>query len=207
MEWIEFQHTKRTYVGVDEVGRGAWAGPMVACACALTPEILKKIQSSLVCDLIRDSKKMTKKNRKAVFEQLRNFSESFHIREIPAKDIDKNGIQYANTNAFHELITVHEHLDAEIVCDHVGGFNMAEYGNRVKMRKHAESHSFAVALASVYAKEFRDGIMRNLSEEYSAYGWESNVGYGTRKHAEGIRKNGITKYHRKSFLSSFGYTV
>lgn len=202
-----FLKSGRVCVGVDEVGRGCLAGPISAAAYALTYEDVARIPKDLV---VRDSKKMTQLQR----ERTQNWAASQeHVRALAhseADEIDQKGISYANrmvmTHALQQVL-----LDLQkrnipessitIVIDHVYLQGLQNY--HVINAPRAESASLAVALASIWAKVYRDMHMNILHKEHPTYGWYANKGYGTAQHREAIQLSGPTRYHRKTFLKNF----
>lgn len=183
-------------IGVDEVGRGPWAGPVVACACILPENII-------IPDGITDSKKLTDKKRQAFSEFLvKNIP--YQIAEVSSQDIDELNILQATFVAMNKAVSgLVEQL----------GINENEFyvlvdGNKIppfETFKNAESIvkgdsiSTTIACSSIIAKVYRDNLMTKLAEEFPFYGWESNAGYGTKKHQEGLAEHGICHLHRLSF--------
>lgn len=193
----EQKHANYKYViGVDEVGRGPWAGPVVACAAVITDE-------SKIPESVTDSKKLTDKKRQLISEVL--------VEEVPyalgiveAKEIDELNILQATFVAMAKAV---EELASDL------GINNDEYfvlvdGNKIppyEAFKNAEaivkgdSISLTIAASSIIAKVYRDKLMAQLAKIYPYYAWERNAGYGTKAHQEGLAKHGITDLHRKSF--------
>ncbi len=174
--------------GVDEVGRGPWAGPVVACAVILPKDI-----SAL--DL-RDSKKMTAKARAISEEQLKSCA-IFAIGEASVEEIDTLNIRQATHLAMRRAV-----LALPIPADQIDidGRDIPEGlpAPAQAIIKGDATHPH-IAAASILAKEYRDRLMRQLAKEYPHYAWEKNAGYGTKAHQEGLAKHGITPHHRCSF--------
>jgi len=196
-------------VGIDEVGRGPIAGPVAVCAfrCAITDYqllITNGIQET--GSPLRDSKKLSKKQREKWFEYLKLEKEKgncdFAVSMVSAEWIDKVGIvrsiQKALDASLFKLNANGYLLTASIYLD--GGLKtQPEYVNQQTIIKGDELHP-VISCASIVAKVTRDNLMTKYAKEYPNYDWEKNMGYGTKSHYEGIKKYGITVLHRKSFL-------
>lgn len=188
---FENQHTGFV-CGLDEVGRGPLAGPVVA-ACVIIP--MEKRTLPFVSDL-RDSKKIAKPKLEALHDYIR---EHFlcSVAEVSVEDIDRINILQASmlamTQAFDVLSThgVRHALVDGNRCPKLACKSTAIVGG--------DNRSVSIAAASILAKVHRDRLMKTLAEEYPHYGWESNAGYGAPVHLAGIEKHGITPHHRKSF--------
>lgn len=178
--------------GLDEVGRGPLAGPVVAAAVYI-PEALYTLP--LVSE-IRDSKKLSEKK----LEQLYSFITkhfSYAVCEVDAEEIDKINILQASLLAMQRSA---EQMDVAI--DHA-----LVDGNRCPKNLSCpstpvikgDSVSISIGAASIVAKVTRDRLMKRLDEAYPYYGWSRNVGYPTREHLAAIDQYGLTPYHRKSF--------
>ena len=176
-------------VGVDEVGRGCLAGPVVAAAV-----ILPENYSS---DLLNDSKKLTEKKRLLLDDIIKNEAVSWAIAEVDNHEIDKINILNASFLAMHKAMNKLDQIPEFILVD----------GNRFIPYKEipyecvvkGDGKFLSIAAASILAKNYRDKLMSDLAEKHPHYGWERNAGYPTKQHREGIKKFGITDYHRKSF--------
>ncbi len=191
-------------IGIDEVGRGPIAGPLVVCACALRvgTEVLPLFPKSE----LRDSKKLSEKVRLTIVEKLQPLVESssviFGIGEISASQIDERGLSLAIKDALAlALKKVHEQgvsQDTFIFLD--GSLHVDEKYQQETIIKGDEKIP-EIALASIIAKVYRDTLMKKVADAYPLYGFESHVGYGTKAHYEAIKEHGITPLHRKSFLT------
>ncbi|HTJ50152.1 MAG TPA: ribonuclease HII [Cyclobacteriaceae bacterium] len=175
--------------GCDEVGRGCLAGPVVAAAVILP----KNYQH----ELLNDSKKLTKEERDQLNVEIKRDALAWAVAEVDNEEIDKINILNASFKAMHlalDKLTMKPEL---LLID----------GNRFKPYqdlKHecvikGDAIYLSIAAASVLAKTFRDELMAAFSEKYPGYGWNTNVGYPTDEHREGIKKLGITPLHRRSF--------
>ena len=175
--------------GTDEVGRGAWAGPVTAAAVILNP---KKIPNG-----INDSKKLTKNKRNRLSDEIIATSISYSVIHISVFEIDKINILEASMLAMRSAALSLDKTPSHILVD----------GNKIPTNLNCpatavvkgDNLSLTIAAASILAKVARDQIMEDLAEDFPKYGWETNVGYGTKAHIQGISQYGITPHHRLSF--------
>ena len=184
-------------IGIDEVGRGPLAGPVVSAAVWLAS--CEKIRATIDIK-ITDSKKMTKKQREKVIAWVAQQSASdlrYSVAVVSVDEIDEinilNAALLSMQNAYNSLkispniVLVDGNKAPKLSCDNI-----------VTVIK-GDEKILPISIASIIAKEFRDDLMKKLSVEYPEYCWEKNVGYGTKKHIEAIYKYGITSHHRKTF--------
>jgi ribonuclease HII len=171
--------------GLDEVGRGSLAGPLVAVATVLSTQcsVLK----------INDSKKLNKRQREKVYRELMDSGVEYRVETITARQINSRGMGWANKEIFRRLI---KNIEAEkYIVD--GNLKLGILKNKnVKCVIRADATRKCVMAASIIAKVTRDEHMRRLHEEHEVYGWDRNAGYGTKSHIEAIKKYGTAKYHR-----------
>ncbi|MDC3091089.1 ribonuclease HII [Rickettsiales bacterium] len=187
----DFEDINKKIIGIDEVGRGAWSGPVVACAILLKKSIL--INSKL--HQINDSKKLSRKKRKELEIIIKNNSTfSFGITE--PKEIDSTNILVATRIAIMRAYKPFANLRNKIKVD---GPEFFFLNDKTEFIIKGDELSITVASASILAKEYRDRIMVNYSKLYPGYDWENNMGYGTKAHNHAIKKNGLTTIHRLSF--------
>lgn len=193
---LERQH-KVPVIGIDEAGRGPWAGPVVIAGVKFHryDEL-----PSWVSDL-NDSKKLSALKREQLFSEIYNASPkflSYSIQEVDVVTIDKINILEATMLGMRRCIEVltKETEQSYVLVD----------GNKTPLQVNwcesvvkGDGVSTSIAAASVLAKVHRDRFMHTLASEYPGYGWESNTGYGTAKHQEALKRLGITPHHRKSF--------
>ena len=174
--------------GIDEVGRGALAGPVVV-ACVL----FKGYQN--IPYGIADSKKVSKVNRIILYKKIKAFA-SVGVGIVSSQIIDELGINEAtNIAASHSLEKI-KYLPNKILIDgNIKVQNKLNVKNIIK----GDSNYVSIAAASIIAKVSRDKIMEIYSKKYKNYKWSSNMGYGTKDHLLAIKKYGITSMHRKSF--------
>lgn len=180
----------RYIAGVDEVGRGCFAGPVVAAAVILPDDFN-------ATDEINDSKLLSPEKRKELDKIIRKYCIAYSIAEISTEIINIVGIGKATQKAFRKAIKNLEIKPEYVLID-------AFYINNLSRKKqkaiiHGDGKSISIAAASIIAKVHRDGIMRNLHKKFPQYDFFQNKGYGTKKHREAIGKFGLCEMHRKSF--------
>ena len=179
--------------GVDEVGRGPLAGPIVGCAVILkNPENIE----DLILE-IDDSKKLTKIKREKLFDRITKECISYAIFEHSNQDIDNQGIAFCNNDIFLKAI---DKLTVKPDCVLSDGYLVknCKYKNYKVIK--GDSKSAAIACASIIAKVYRDRLMEKFDLIYPGYGFASNVGYGSQSHIDSILEKGPCKIHRMSFL-------
>lgn len=185
--------------GVDEVGRGPLAGPVVAAACIFDRDV----------DIvgIDDSKKLSEKKREQFFDEIKDKALAYGIGEASCEVIDEINILEATKLAMKRAID-----EADKMLESKGRdkiqiviFDAVKINDLKKEQMSAikgDQTYFSVAAASILAKVTRDNLMKEYDKVYPEYGFASNKGYGTKAHYEGIKKAGITEIHRKSFLKN-----
>jgi len=181
--------------GVDEVGRGPWAGPVVAAAAVfLDPSSLP---SSLLDD-IQDSKKLSKTKRETIFEALTNL-ETFHygLGLASVEEIDHLNILKATFLAMERATKNLPQTPSTLLID--GKYIPRFEGIQALPVIGGDGISLSIAAASIIAKVTRDKMMEELARTYLFYGWETNAGYGTAQHQKALATHGITPHHRRSF--------
>ncbi|MBP9925053.1 MAG: ribonuclease HII [Cyclobacteriaceae bacterium] len=175
--------------GCDEVGRGCLAGPVVAAAVIL-PKNYKH-------DLLNDSKQLSRQQRQTLQTDIVHDALAWAIAEVGNDEIDQINILNASFKAMHLALDQLALRPELLLID----------GNRFKPYQEikfecvikGDGKYLSIAAASVLAKNYRDELMEKLSLEFPGYSWNTNVGYPTAEHRDGIRAQGITPYHRKSF--------
>ncbi len=173
--------------GVDEVGRGCLAGPVVSAAVVLKKGINLKI--------LRDSKKISFKKREEISEHIK-LNSYYAIGVASVYEIYKLNILNASLLSMKRAIN---NLSVKPNLTLIDG-NFAPKGlKNYKNIINGDQKVKAISAASIIAKVFRDRLMIKLSKKFSKYAWESNFGYGTKDHLIGLKKFGISTYHRKSF--------
>lgn len=181
-------------IGLDEAGRGPLAGPVVASGVVISD--IKQI-----IPIVRDSKKMTEKQRNEAFDQICKISTAYGVGIVGSRDIDKLGIQKAVLEAMSVALEIVERkLNTKVDYIIADGKNILDIP-KYKMKKITKGDllHYSISAASVLAKVTRDRIMYDYHTKYPVYGFDSHVGYGTKKHLEAISKNGICDIHRRSF--------
>jgi len=174
--------------GIDEVGRGPLAGPVVT-ACVVMPY-------DKMLDGVFDSKKVSKKNRERLYDEIMNTAYSVSISVKSQDVIDKINILNATKEAMKECF-YNAKVKPDLLLVDAVKLNLCE--NEMPIIK-GDATSYAIACASIIAKVYRDRMMENYAVVYPNYDFENNVGYGTKKHIEAIKQYGITPIHRLSFL-------
>ncbi|KKT33453.1 MAG: Ribonuclease HII [Candidatus Woesebacteria bacterium GW2011_GWB1_44_11b] len=207
-----WQRGFRFVAGADEVGRGSFAGPVVAAAVVFEPTALalssrafgsqKGANRSLV--QINDSKKLRPRQREKAAIWIKENAYSWAIGASSVAEINKLGVGKATQIAFRRAIAGCE-LDIEYLLidafyvPYLRGLNKRRQKPIVK----GDSLSVSIAAASIIAKVERDGLMRKLSRQFKEYRWGKNKGYGTKEHREAIKKYGTTKHHRRAFTTKW----
>ena len=192
-------------IGIDEVGRGPIAGPLVVCACAIKSGV--EILSLFPKEQLRDSKKLSEKARLSIMEQIPPYVKAseicFGIGELSAEQIDEMGLSIAIKEATSRaLANVHAQGVPKNTFIFLDGSLKAETSYEQETIIRGDEKVVEIALASIIAKVYRDTLMKKVADAYPAYGFEKHVGYGTKAHYDAIAKHGITPLHRKSFLKN-----
>ena len=183
---------KEFIVGIDEVGRGAWAGPLTIAAAIIPKD--KRLYR------IRDSKLLNGIERESLFEAIGNWCIDWSVGHATNNECDKYGMSHAQKLAAQRAIESLNVKPAHALIDGKWNFVEGIIGrDNTTMVIKGDTKCLSIAAASILAKNYRDDLMKNLSIEYIKYSWESNFGYPTKKHRNSIKKYGVTKYHRKSF--------
>lgn len=190
--------------GIDEVGRGCLAGPLVTAIVVYdiekllelsqNPEIYKKINQ------IKDSKKLSEKKREELSSFIKEIAYFYSIDEVSNHDIDSIGISKVTNNSFFKNYTMAYAKRLDFVF--TDAFKISEVApHKQSSLIKGDNTSLAIASASIIAKFFRDELMKKISvsEEYKIYGFDSHKGYGTAAHIEEIKRSGVSSLHRKSF--------
>ena len=179
---------KNIIAGVDEVGRGSLVGPVYAAAVILKKNLDKK--------KLKDSKKLTKKNREILEKYIKKNS-YWSIGSATLHEIEKLNILNASLLAMKRAIKKLNKKPSQILID----------GNRVpKMKNYnlkyvvkGDEKIPEISAASIIAKVARDKLITKMSKKFNRYSWDKNAGYGTKLHLIAIKKFGVTKHHRKTF--------
>lgn len=174
--------------GVDEVGRGPLAGPVVAAAVIL--------DATNIPEGLNDSKKLSGKKRAFLYDQIMEKALAVSIAEASVAEIDEINILQASLLAMRRAVAG---LDPAPSAALVDGNKDPELPVETRTLIKGDSRSLSIAAASIIAKVFRDTLMKKLAEEYPDYGWAQNAGYGVAKHLGALKLVGVTPHHRQSF--------
>lgn len=246
----------KVVVGLDEVGRGAWAGPLVVGAVVFLSSYLGNLSylSYLESLGLDDSKRLPPRRREKLSEIIKKESSSWAVAEVPVSVINRLGMGKATQIGFRKAVSsLRKKLASLRACSDpsetrrgrsgpddpvdfilIDAFYISRLaglprgrGHRLKgHRSHlsnlrnlsyllsspdrgrqlaivgGDSKSISIAAASIIAKVYRDKLMQNLSRRHRPYGWGRNKGYGTKEHQNALRKYGLTRWHRKQFVTS-----
>lgn len=184
---------KKYVAGVDEVGRGPLAGPVVCCA------VIMPLKDNDIIEGVDDSKKLSESKREKLAALIREKAIAVSVAKVSPEEIDEinilNAVKKCMTAAVNGL-TVKPDITIVDGCDLKLGFN-AEYVVKGDLK------SYTVGCASIVAKVYRDEMMKKLAEKFPAYGFEKHKGYGTAAHIKAIKENGPCSLHRKTFIKNF----
>ncbi len=178
--------------GVDEVGRGCLAGPVVACAVALPDDYFNPD--------VKDSKQLSAKKREALDKIIRREALAIGIGVVCNALIDRIGIASATKQAMQAAVTRID-IPCDLIIIDAVGLNNLPCPSMHPCK--ADSMYLCVSAASIVAKVYRDALMDDMAELFPGYGWESNKGYGSKIHLEQIRRLGPTILHRRTFIGSY----
>jgi ribonuclease HII len=179
--------------GLDEAGRGALAGPLVASAAIL----------NIHCPVsnLKDSKKLNKRQREEIYKKIIKSRAVIETETISARQINNRGVGWANKEIFRKLIKKIE-ADKYIVDGNLKLGKIKQKTDRVKSVVRADGTRKCVMAASIAAKVTRDEYMVKLHHQHPVYGWKTNMGYGTRFHIQAIKQNGTVRHHRGVFVTT-----
>ena len=191
------QYFNQNVIGIDEVGRGPLAGPIISCAfiffdTSINPKDLF---------FIDDSKKLTLKKRhlaiKKIIDLKNNKKINFKLGMASVKEIDQHNILEATKISMKHAVKKLKLSPTQLIIDGNIDLELNDFPSKGIIK--GDQKSFSIAAASIIAKIYRDRYMQFLSFLFPDYDWSNNAGYGTKKHIEQIYKKGITIHHRKSF--------
>lgn len=190
-------------VGVDEVGRGCWAGPLVAAAVILPAEFDVTGRGEII---MRDSKKMSKLQRETAADHIEKHALAIGIGWIWPEDIDISGITTAVKMAMKQAVeAVKIDYDKVIIDGNIDYLALGPdilgqtYNGKTQAIIKADDSVPAVSAASIIAKVARDQYMYQIAHKYPMYGFDRHVGYGTAAHIAALKQHGVTEIHRKSY--------
>ena len=180
--------------GVDEVGRGPLAGPVV-CAAVIFP-----LEEEVRIAGIDDSKKLSAKKRELLAEQIKRTARAYSICEVDARTIDEINILQATRLCMKRAVE-----SLSVPADMVLTDGNMTLDICVPQRSIVKGDALvcSIGAASILAKVYRDTLMREYAKEFPEYGFEKNAGYGTAVHIQAIRETGICRIHRKTFVKNF----
>lgn len=184
--WLQ---NKKYILGLDEAGRGCWAGPLVVAGCIL-PQGYKN-------DEINDSKKLSAKKRERLFDEIIKSAVAYNIKFISAVDVDKFNPKQASINGMYDVFNSIKPIPDVVLID-------AEKIPNIKVKTESiikgDAKSISIAAASILAKVARDRYMTSIAYKFPEYDFDLNKGYGTIKHLKALKKYGAIKnFHRFSY--------
>lgn len=178
-------------IGIDEAGRGAWAGPLVVAGCYFvdTPPFINEL---------KDSKKLSRLKREQLEGEIKALSQ-YSVEVVSANQIDRDGLTVSIRKAILSLL---RNMPDDVLITLDGTYNFlkdSQYARRTVVEVKADSKYASVMAASILAKVHRDRMMISYDIVYPEFGFSTNVGYGTKHHSVMFEKHGLTPIHRKSF--------
>lgn len=181
-------------VGMDEVGRGAMAGPLVAAAVALPPHLALPAGLAIV-----DSKRLTAEQRMRSADWIASHAALVAVEAVGVEAINRLGIGWANRHIYARLMA---RIGARryLVDGNLRLHDLGPPGSVVVCRCGGDAHEGAIAAASIVAKHWRDRLMQELHQTYPCYGWARNAGYATVEHRRAIQEVGPSPHHRMLYL-------
>lgn len=194
-ESVLWRQGYRLVAGLDEVGRGAWAGPIVAAAVIFPVDGLPVKESPL---RIRDSKQLLPHQREILSEFIRRHCLAFSLSAINVKVIDREGIVKANQRAFRDCLRQIKPQPDFVLIDAFHVKYLAKKKQKPIIK--GDQKSLSIAAASIVAKVYRDSLMKKLHQADERYGFDRHKGYGTVEHQNRIRQYGLGQQHRRSFV-------
>ena len=191
---LDFERRLRTagyqhIAGLDEAGRGCLAGPVVAAAVIMPPDVY--------IPAIQDSKSLSEAKRDAAREQIEAQALAIEVGICSPEEIDELNILHASLEAMRRAANNLSPSAEYLLVDGNRWIENSAWPYETVVKGDANSQS--IAAASIIAKTERDAMMRTLAEEHPGYGWDSNVGYPTKQHYAAIEEHGVTSFHRRSF--------
>lgn len=180
--------------GVDEVGRGPLAGPVV-CAAVILP-----LEPTLLINGVDDSKKLSAAKRERLSALIKERAIAYSIAEIPCERIDEVNILQATRQGMREALLALKVKPDAVLTDGNMTLDIPFFQRSIV---HGDALSYSIGAASIIAKVYRDALMDELAVTYPAYGFEKNKGYGTAEHIAAIREVGLCPVHRRTFTKKF----
>ncbi|HLC04526.1 MAG TPA: ribonuclease HII [Anaerolineales bacterium] len=183
----------RYVAGLDEVGRGAWAGPVMAAAVILPldcPDLSDRLEG------VRDSKAMTVQQRERWDDRIRRVSLSIGVGSASSQEVDAAGLIEATRRAMRRALADLSLIPDHLLIDHI---SLPTTILPQTPLTHGDSIALSIAASSIIAKVARDAVMRHMSYAYPGYGFEYHVGYGTPRHRQALQRLGACPIHRRSY--------
>ena len=184
----------RAVAGVDEVGRGPLAGPVV-CAAVIMP-----LEEALRVPGVNDSKKLSPKKREQLAERIRAVARAYAVEEVSAAVIDEINILQATRLGMKRAV---EKLSPPADMVLTDGNMTLDIALPQRSVVKGDVLVYSIGAASILAKVYRDALMRDYAAQYPGYAFERNAGYGTAQHIRAIREVGICPIHRRTFVKKF----
>ncbi len=188
---------RQPVIGLDEVGRGPLAGPVISCGCYFKNYTIQEEFTNF----IGDSKQLSEKKRELSFKFLQNLKKEgiidYHLGIANVEEIDNLNILEATKLSMKRVIDKFDIKNVHLIID--GNFSLNYKSYKEKSIIKGDEKSLSIASASIIAKIHRDRLMKKLSIKFQHFGWEKNAGYGTKMHIENIHRLGPTIHHRKTF--------
>lgn len=185
-------------IGIDEVGRGAFAGPIVAAAVIFPKDLNVRLLSG-----VNDSKLLKFLQRKMLAEIIKKHALFWSVEQIEISYINKHGIEKANSAVFRKVLNlVISKIESSSYLILIDGYHKKYLPGGLQKQKSiikGDRISLSIAAASILAKVYRDNLMRKLGKHYFVYRFDKNKGYGTKFHQDAIKKYGLSTIHRASF--------
>lgn len=178
--------------GVDEVGRGACAGPLVVAACVLGPNRLDSLSA------LDDSKRLTARERERLFPLICRYATAYHVVFIPSAEVDRRGVHVANIEGMRRAVAGLPIRPGYVLSD---GFRVPGLAVPSLPVVGGDAAAACIAAASVLAKVSRDRLMVEMDNEYPGYGFSEHKGYGTAAHTSAMEELGPCPQHRYSFAN------
>ena len=179
--------------GIDEAGRGAWAGPVVAAACILPLECAGLLSE---LHLVRDSKLLSPRQRETCYDLITKLATCWGVGIVSAAEIDRIGILPATRLAMMQAVTALSQKPSLLMIDAV---RLLQLSIPQIVEPRSDLHYLSVASASIIAKVTRDRLLVSMDAEYAAYGFARHKGYGTAEHRAALTEHGICHEHRRSY--------
>lgn len=200
MTMLEYEHKallegKKYIGGIDEVGRGPLAGPVVVACCVMPLNDEDIIQG------VNDSKKVSEKNREILYEKIKEKAIAYQIEMLDEKAIDEMNILETTKACMRKSIEdISQKIDLDLVL-----IDAVKIDTKVPIEPiiKGDAKSYSIACASILAKVTRDRMMVEYDKQYPGYDFASNKGYGSAKHIAAIKSIGPCEIHRKSFIKNF----